>query len=349
MKVRPERLKDELKKSLNTVYLITGDEPLIVQEAMDHVREACRSAGFEERKVLHVDKQFDWNLLLDEANSLSLFSEKKLIELRLGKSKPGAPGGKAIQAYLDAKPEDQVLLIESAKLDGSSLKAKWATAIDNNGAIVQVWPVALHEMPKWIGGRSRQLGLSLAPDAIELLASQLEGNLLAAHQALIKLQLELTEEVLARTITAEDIESSIENASRYDPFELADSALRGNAAQSIKILRGLRSEGQEPTLILWALSKDIRLIDALKNNENNGQPPQQIMKQYRVFPKRQDMLLQASRRHNNRSALTLLSLCKQADDTIKGVSKQESIWNVLEKIVLSTAQPQAMSSIMLNC
>jgi DNA polymerase-3 subunit delta len=187
MRLRANQLDTELQKKLMPVYLVTGDEPLLIQEALDSIRQACKQRGFDERKILEVDRKFDWQSLLEEANTLSLFSEKILTELRLGTTKPGVPGGKILQSYCKALPEDKVLLICAGKMDSKSLAAKWCSEIDRVGAIVQIWPIALHEMPQWLAQRARKMGLNIDKDAIQLLADRLEGNLLAAQQELEKL------------------------------------------------------------------------------------------------------------------------------------------------------------------
>ena len=330
MRIRPEHLPKELKQGLLPVYLITGDETLLVQEAMDSIRRQCKDEGFSERKVLNVDRQFDWKVLEEEASALSLFSEKKLIELKLGTSKPGTPGAKALQAYLSNPPEDNVLLIEAARLDAATLKSKWASNIDKAGAIIQVWPVGLAEMPRWIQQRAGRLGLHLESDAISLLAERLEGNLLAASQELEKLKLNYPD----TPINTDAVESSVEDSSRYDIFNLTDACLAGHSKQAIKILSHLKMEGQDATICLWALSKETRLLDALRGAAEQGQPPQQVFKKFRVIQKRQTPLLNASRRITARDVKLLLDLCKLSDEQIKGLHPGASAWETLIDIVM---------------
>jgi len=330
MRIRPEHLNRELKKQLAPVYLVTGDETLLVQEAMDQIRSHCKEAGFDERKVMSVDRQFDWSVLAEEANALSLFAEKKLIEVKLGKSKPGAPGSKAIVQYLENPPEDNILLIESVRLDAATLKSKWASVIDKVGGIVQIWPIGIEEMPRWVRQRSQSLGLKLEEDALSLLSERLEGNLLAARQELEKLKLNHPNQ----SISANNVLASVEDSSRYDIFNLTDACLNGQAQQAIKILNHLRTEGQEPSICLWALSKEIRLIDSLRLATEQAQPPQQVFKKYRVIQKRQNALLNASRRLSMGEIELMLNLCKRTDEQIKGMHKGASPWETLIDIAL---------------
>lgn len=325
MRIRPEHLNRELNKSLLPVYLVTGDEPLLVQEAVDQIRSQCKVQGFDERKIMNVDRQFDWSALGEEANTLSLFAEKKLIELKLGSTKPGSPGSKALVQYLDNPPEDNILLIECNRLDAATLKSKWASHIDKAGAIVQIWPIAIEEMPRWVRQRSQTMGLKLDEDALSLLSERMEGNLLAARQELEKLKLNYPDQ----SISADDVVASVEDSSRYDIFNLTDACLSGNSQQVVKILSHLRTEGQEPNLCLWALSKEIRLVDALRAANDRSQPPQQVFKKYRVIQKRQSALIAASRRLTLQGTQDLLYRCKMADEQIKGIQKHASVWDTL--------------------
>lgn len=336
MRLRPEQVDKEVQRSLLPVYLVTGDEPLIVQEVMDSLRSACQAAGYSERKVLNVDRQFNWNTLNEEANSLSLFAEQKLTELRLGSSKPGKPGSKALTDYCTNLPEDSILLIECAKLDAASLKSKWATQLDKAGAIIQVWPISLNEMPKWLGQRARKMGLMLDQDAIHLLCDRLEGNLLAAQQELEKLKLLFD----GQTITADAVLESVSDSSKYDIFDLTDACINGKTELVIKICNNLRSEGSEPTVALWALGKEVRILLALAIAEQQGLPGQQVFKQYRVISRRQAGLSLAAKRLGRARLMELLKQCKQVDDLIKGVEKGIQPWDILLDISVSLSGKQ---------
>lgn len=336
MRIKAEHLENELKKSLLPLYLVTGDEPLLIQEALDSVRAQCKQQGFDERKIIEVDRKFDWNSLNEEANTLSLFAEKTLTELRLGKAKPGAPGAKALQQYCDNLPDDKILLISADKLDASTLRSKWCARLEQTGAIVQIWPIGLNEMPRWISARANKVGLKLSRDAVSLLSDRLEGNLLAAQQELEKLKLLYPDN--SQEISAEEVLESVSDASRYDVFNLTDACLSGNAKQSAKIISHLRLEGVEVSFVLWALSKEIRLILQLSHALSKGENLPSLFKQQRIIQKRQAGLSAAAQKHKPQSLAKLLDQCKKVDDLIKGVEKGISPWDVLTDIALSLAK-----------
>jgi len=339
MRIRPNQLDSELKKVILPIYLVTGDEPLLVQEALDSIRLRCKKAGFDERKIFEVDRKFDWASLNSEANTLSLFAELTLTELRLGKFKPGVPGGKAIQQYCSHLPEDKVLLISANKLDASTLKSKWCSSIDNTGAIIQVWPINLNEMPRWISERAQKMGLNIERDAISLLSERLEGNLLAAQQELEKLKLLYPDPTLQ--IDADKVIESVSDASKYDIFNLTDACISGDSKQCVKILSNLRLEGLEVTLALWAITKEIRTVLSLSQAIQKGEPVQSLFKQQRIIQKRQAGLTQAAQRNSPNSLKAMLDKCKYVDDLIKGVEKGISPWDVLTDTAVALAHKKS--------
>ncbi|MFV1873279.1 MAG: DNA polymerase III subunit delta [Oleiphilus sp.] len=332
MRLRPNQIEAELKKPLLPIYFVTGDEPLIVQETLDSIRHATKQQGFGERNILEVDRKFDWPSLLEESNSLSLFSEKILTELRMSGAKPGAPGGKVIQAYCKNLPEDRILLISANKVDAGTLKTKWCSEIDRVGAIIQVWPISLNEMPSWLAQRARRMQLNIENDAIQLLADRLEGNLLAAQQELEKLKLLYPSE--DENIDADKVLQSVSDASKYDIFNLTDACLNADTKLAVKIINSLKLEGLEISIALWALSKEVRLLASLIRANLKATPLSTIFKEQRVIQKRQPQLSQAAKRLSLTQIQTMLDQCKLIDDLIKGAQKGLDPWDILTDLAL---------------
>jgi DNA polymerase-3 subunit delta len=330
MRLKLEQLKAHLSQNLLPVYLISGDEPLLVQEAVSEIRAAARQQNYEERQVLHVEKTFDWNTLLEGADALSLFASKKIIELKLGSSKPGLPGAKALKQYCERIPEDTLLIIEAGKLDKSSMNSKWVKSLDAAGATMQIWPVTPSEMPRFMANRARQLNLSIEQNALALLSSRLEGNLLAAKQELEKLALLHSNE----QITIEMIMEEVRDSAKYDVFDLNDAALKGNAVQCANIVSHLESEGSEPTIALWALSKDLRIISELVAHPGDSSKAQACFKRLRVIPMQQGKLSGAAQRLNTQQVYAALNLCKKVDGAIKGAELGIKPWPLLKQIAL---------------
>jgi DNA polymerase-3 subunit delta len=268
MRMNFEQLPAALQRGLSNAYLISGDEPLLVDEAADAIRAAARAAGYADRRVFFIDRSFDWNELRNDTQSLSLFAERRLFELRLPSGKPDK--GAAQLAELAAQPPpDVVSLVITGKLDAKAATAPWVQAFTQHGVWIPVWPVKPEAMPGWLSARARLAGLNLTPAAAALIAERVEGNLLAAKQELQKLGM------LAGkgAIDADMVLRSVGDSARYDVFQVAEAAAAGDARRSLHILLGLKNEGVEPTLILWALLRELRGLWQARERERLGSGP----------------------------------------------------------------------------
>ena len=295
MQLKPPQLADHLSQHLAPCYLISGDEPLIVQECADAIRAAARAAGCTERQRITISSKDDWLELGHTAGSLSLFADRKLIEVQLPSGKPGTEGSKAIQEYLAGDQED-VLLIVSGRIDKQSQKSKWYVALDQAGVVLPVWPISPAELPGWIAARMKTAGLTADNDAVTLLAERLEGNLLAASQEIEKLRLLHGEQ----TITAELVADTVSDNARYDAFRLVDVALSGDGRGAVRTLRGLRAEAIQPPVLLWALSREVRLLADLKREIAGGTPVNAALNQRGVWRNRQALVRSAMNRLGGR-------------------------------------------------
>ncbi|MGA2776674.1 MAG: DNA polymerase III subunit delta [Steroidobacteraceae bacterium] len=248
-----DQLPAVLGRGLAPVYLVSGEEPLLVAEAADAIRAAARAAGYTDRNVFFIERGFDWDELRGATQSLSLFADRRIVELRLPSGKPdkGAP---LLAALAANPPPDLLVLVITEKLDKKAGEAPWVQSFAQRGVWVPVWPVGAAALPAWLAARAKRGGVEIEPGAVELIAERVEGNLLAAQQELEKLRLLAN----GRPITRELVEGSVADSARYDVFQLAEAASKGDAARALRILLGLKSEGVEPTLILWALVRELR-------------------------------------------------------------------------------------------
>ncbi len=331
MRLRHEQLAEHLKRSLMPVYLISGDEPLLIQESCDAIRQACRQQRFTEREVLFVESGFDWQQILAASNSLSLFAERKLIELRLNTAKVG-DGGKTLIEYCEHTNSDTVLLITMPKLAAASQKGKWFKKVEGTGVSVQLWPVSSQQLPQWIARRVQQQGLKLEAEAIQLICSRIEGNLLAAVQEIEKLSLLAPK----GPITARMVAATVADSTRYNVFNLVDCALAGKTRETLKIIQGLRGEGSEATLILWALCREIRLLSETQHGIKRGTRLEQILQNQKVYENRKPLIKSALGRFTQAQLLALLKQAKDVDHSIKGLSSADP-WQALTDLALGLA------------
>ena len=338
MKLPFARLGGHLEKSLAPVYLIAGDEPLQKMEASDAIRTAAQQQGFSERQVIHVETGFDWSMLEGEAAAMSLFAEKKIIDLRMPTGKPGREGSKAITHYLQHPPEDNLLLIQTGKLDRGSMNSAWVKAIDKAGIVMQIWDLNPADTLRLVAERLQRAGFHADRDAVRLLTERVEGNLLAAVQEIEKLRLIRD----PGPLSLEDVLAAVADSARYDPFELADAALMGDARRVLKILRGLEGEGVHPNVILWALTRDIRVLADYSALQSHGHGPQAAMQG--VWKNRQSLLHRAARRFDADQWARLLRHCARVDRVAKGIGEGNA-WEELLQLALSLAGQPVLEEI----
>jgi len=331
MLVPLQQLQTKLQNNLAAVYYVSGDEPLQKDEAVKAIRDAATQNGYTDRVVLDADDKFDWGLLLAESQSMSLFGDKRLIELRMPKTKPGDKGSKAIVSFLAEQPTDVLLLIISGKLEKQQQKSKWFKAIDASGVVTQVWPIDKAQLPRWIDQRMRRLGMQPDAEALALLSDRVEGNLLAAEQALEKLFLLNGE----GSVDSDAVLDLVADSARYNVFQLVDTCLNGDVSQSVKIVEGLRGEGVEPVIIVWALSREIRSLVSM-SLAMNEQPLARVMQSYRVWQNRQNCVRSALNRHHARQWQLFLWQLSDLDKLNKGL-KTGNIWHELVQLVMKIA------------
>jgi DNA polymerase-3 subunit delta len=256
MRINTDQVARTLEKGLAPAWLIAGDEALLTGEAADAVRARARAEGFAGRDLFVTDRSFDWTEVAGSSRSLSLFAERRILEIRMPTARPGREGA-AVLAALAADPgPDTLVLVVTTRPEKEAWSSAWLKAFEKHGVFVQSWPVEIGRLPQWIGQRAAKLGLAFDAGAAEVLAERVEGNLLAAQQEIEKLAL-----LHGRgRLRIEDVQSAVANSARYDVFQLGEAALAGDAARSLRILEGLRAEGAEPPLVLWALCRELRAL-----------------------------------------------------------------------------------------
>ncbi|HEV2441069.1 MAG TPA: DNA polymerase III subunit delta [Steroidobacteraceae bacterium] len=254
MKLTPDSLITHLEQRLLPAYLVSGDEPLLAGEAADAIRARARAVGFTEREVHFLDRGSDWDDVRASAGNLSLFAARRLLELRLPSGRPGVAGNNALLSLLERDDPDTLFLILAPRLDRDAQGAQWFRTLESRGGWVPVWPIEADKLVGWLRGRCRRLRLEVDEEALILLAERTEGNLLAAHQELEKLRLLAP----AGTLALDTVLASVADSARFDVFRLSEAVLEGEADRALRVLAGLRSEGTEQTLVLWALTRALR-------------------------------------------------------------------------------------------
>jgi DNA polymerase III subunit delta len=334
MQLRAEELGRHLARGLEALYIVHGDEPLQSLEAADAIRAAARAQGYLEREVLAAERGFDWNQLRLSGASLSLFSSKKLIELRIPGGKPGTEGGPAIVGYCSALARDVLTIVTLPRLDRRAQDTAWFKALVQKGALINTFQVERAQLPRWIAARLALQRQKADQATLQFLADSVEGNLLAAHQEIQKLGLLFPPGELA----FEPVRSAVLNVARYDAFKLNEAMLAGDTARLARMLDGLKSEGEAPPKILWVLAEEIRAVAKVQAGAALGEDLQQLYRNNRVWgDARQRLVSEAARRIGAAALGQALRHAARIDRTVKGLARGD-VWDELLQLCLRFAR-----------
>jgi DNA polymerase-3 subunit delta len=334
VQLRAEQLESHLGRNLGPIYVVHGDEPLIALEAADAVRAAARARGFTDREVFEPGRSFDWSELAHSLASLSLFGGKKIVELRLPGGKPGVQGGEAIAQYCERSSPDMLFLVSLPRLDRTSQSSAWFGALSSAGVVVDVWPVERSRLPAWIAERLARQRQRAPREALEFLADRVEGNLLAAHQEVQKLSLLAPEGEL----NVDTVREAVANVARYDAYAAGEALLGGDAARYLRIIDGLKSEGEAPTLVLWTLSEELFALARIQAGAAAGRPVDELMRENRVWGPRQRPMKAAAGRVRPQAVQRALAHAAGIDRAIKGVGPGQP-WDEFLKLAQTLEGP----------
>lgn len=329
MQINVDQLANHLKRGLAPVYLVYGEELLLAEESCQAIRAAAHAAGYLDHQIMTVESGFDWNGLFASIQSLSLFAERRLIELRIPSGKPGEAGAKIIAEIADQAFTDTVLLVSCGKLDKATREAKWAKALEAAGVAVAAYSLETTQWPGWIRRRMEARNLKPGPGVVELLAHLMEGNLLACAQEIDKFSLRFG----TGEVSLDDIEGNLSDNARYNVFALADASLRGDVAVVERILNSLRGEGVEPILVLWALAREARELAQMAAMVKAGQPVPQVLDSRRVWTKRKPLVSAALKRLSYAATQDLLLGAARTDRILKG-RETGNVWQELQCLAL---------------
>ena len=337
MQLRIDALATHLSKPLAGLYVITSDEHLLALEAADKIRKTARAQGYSEREVLVVDRSFKWGELLAANQSQSLFGDKKLIELRIPTGKPGKDGGKALQDYAASLSPDNVTLITLPKLDWATQKAAWVASLQQASVYIDIPLVERAQLPAWLGVRLAAQHQSADRACLDFIADRVEGNLLAAHQEIQKLALLYPEGALS----FEQIHDAVLNVARYDVFKLNEAMLSGDTPRLVRMLEGLKGEGEALPLVLWAVAEEIRTLLKLKSGVAQGRPLSQLTKEHRIWGPRERLIGPALRRLKLATLESALQEAAQIDKMVKGLRAKKfsgDAWDAMLQLGLKIAR-----------
>lgn len=327
MKIQPYQLAQQLKKQLLPLYLVSGDEHLLVQEAVATIIEHGKTLGFTEHLRFTQETNFNWEELLFTTKHLSLFDDQRILELKLNNFKLGS-GEKILEDYVTNPPPGNLLLLITPKLDSNVQKSKWFKARENKIGIIQIWSLDLKQLPMWLKNRLQIHALTLDSASIDFLIDYTQGNLLALNQEIEKLSLTYGKGKL----NLEQVLAALTDHSRFSVFDLLDHALSSKTKSVVRIINNLKQEGLEPAIVLWAIAKELRTLLSCSTAENL----ETAMLKSNVWTKRQPLIKQALKKHNVKQLKQMLKCAAEIDLYIKG-AKSGDVWNELTRLYLTLA------------
>ncbi len=318
------------------VFAVCSDEPLLQQEAADALRAHARAQGYSERTLFVVQgANFKWDEVQASGGALSLFADKQILELRIPSGKPGKEGGQVLQQLLPSMGEAQMLLLLLPRLDRQGKKAAWFLALQDAGCVLELAPIERAQLPQWMAQRLAQQAQSVAAEdgarSLQWMADRVEGNLLAAHQELMKLALLYPPGELG----FEQIHASVSNVARYDVFKLSEAVLSGQMLRTQRMLAGLRAEGEAEVLVHWVLSEDIRALHRACTALAAGQPPPVAMQAAKVWGPKQKQMERLLPRLSVQQSTALLHAAAQVDGIVKGLPQKDwpsEGWAALQRL-----------------
>ncbi|SMN11310.1 DNA polymerase III delta subunit [uncultured Candidatus Thioglobus sp.] len=313
------------------IFMISGDEPLQMAEATDAMRSKCRQHDVTERVVLEVIPGFDWNRLIEESVNMSLFSSKRLLELRMGSSKPGQEGSKVLIEYAKKITDVNILLITANKVDKQTQKSKWYTALNQLGIMVQIWPIDFPQLPQWVSRRVQKYNKSIDHDAAQCIADYVEGNLLAASQEIKKLCLLVDDD----KITVEVVMEAVTDNTRFNVFSLLECAYANEPDRLLRILNGLKNEGLDPMAIYGPIIWDYRRLCVLAYHLSQGARLNDLLIKYRIWGDTRKQAIRAIlQRHSVGHLYMLLTKANKIERMIKSTDKK-IVWDALLALLLN--------------
>jgi len=348
MQLRAEQLAANLAKSLRRVYTLHGDEVLLVQEAADTIRAAARAAGCSERQVHTVaGSHFDWSGLVGSARSMSLFAERQLIEIRIPSGKPGKDGSEALQRYCATLSDEVVTIVVLPRLDRTQTASGWFTALDAAGITLRIDNIERAALPQWIAQRLAAQGQRVASGeagqkALAFFADQVEGNLLAAHQEVVKLGLLFGADPHGQhELSFEQIEASVLNVARYDVFKLGEAVLAGQVARTLRMLDGLQAEGDSPVLVHYTLAGDILALKRVKDALAAGRPMPVALRENRIWGAKERLFERVLPLLGERALAELVEAACVCDGLVKGLKHPQwpdQPWASLQRLALMVCE-----------
>lgn len=329
MKLNIFQLEPHLAKGIGSAYIVSGEEILLKNDALNMLRKAAKIAGFSERIRLTPEAGYDWEELYSLLHSNSLLAEKRIIELDFRDASVNKTASKILQEYAENKVTNTLLLMDLGKVDAKISKSAWYQAIEKTGHVITIWPIPREQLPQWIINRAKKYSLTIQHDAAHLLADQVEGNLIAAAQAIEKIYLLKN----PKAITVEILQEFLSDESRFSIFDFIETLVLGDKTKALHMLNNLKQDGTEPILVLWAITRELRILGEMAQGLQQGNTYETLFQKHRIFARRQQAVRRFLGRFKAPDCWEMLTHASEIDNMIKGLNPGNP-WQSLELFCL---------------
>jgi len=205
-------------------------------------------------------------------------------------------------------------------------------AVAAAGVVVKLLSPGLAELPGWLAGRLARQQQSAGADGLRFIAERVEGNLLAAHQEILKLAVLYPEGALS----LQQIRDAVLDVARYDLDALREALLSGDVARLTRTLDGLQQEGEAPPLVLWALTEEVRALAQVRSGldrRHRRHALDALLRDARVWGPRQALFRRAVQRMRAEQANAALAHAARIDRMIKGALRGD-VWDEFRQLSL---------------
>ncbi|VAX76392.1 DNA polymerase III subunit delta [Serratia symbiotica] len=322
----PDQLAAQLREGLCSCYLLSGNEPLILQESQDLIRQAAQQRQFTEHHSMFLDAHTDWDGIFSICQEMSLFSSRQTLLLILPENGPVSPIGDQLIKLSRLLHNDILLILRAPRLTKVQENSAWFKEVSKKAICVSCQSPEYMQLPRWVGARAKRMNLELDNAANQLLCYCYEGNLLALSQALERLSLLHPDGQL----TLLRVEQAVNDASNFTPFHWLTALLAGKSKRAWHILQRFQEEELELTILLRILQRELLLLLIIKRRMASV-PLCKLFDQHKVWQHRRNMMMHAVNRLSSSQLQQAVQQLAHIELRLKQGSNQ-LIWPALEAL-----------------
>lgn len=328
MQIKQQSLSQQLQKKLVPIYVLIGQDNYLLNEAVLSIKSFIKKSYSVDETKYSIQSPHDWHKIIEEANSYSLFSEAVILDVYMDKKSIDSEGKKRLSAYLGAINTRCYLIIQAPHLQARNIQ--WLSTHEQV-VVVLSYPLNTESMKSWITAQLRKNTIQFDPEIPDLIYQYTQGNMLASAQAIEKIALcNLPDNRLNRQQTLEQLSDQ----SDHSLYDLVDALLTSQADKAIHVLRKAAQDKTEPTLVLWMLTQEVRILLHLSILTQQNVEFKSACSQLKIWPQRTSLYHASLRKFNQVVLHRLLHCCQLIDEHIKLYSSP-IVWHSLESLALS--------------